>query len=113
EASDAVANTGQRGWQQHLGKVQNATGGVVHTGTLDVSAAQDHAAPGSITLSGQQVLVDGNISARGYGQARGGDVLITSTKKTGVTTNSTIDTSGGTHSSAGNAVVWSDHDTLF
>src|SRR5690606_2589516 len=49
EASDAVGNTGQRGWQQHLGKVENAAGRVASTGTMDVSAVESDATSGSIT----------------------------------------------------------------
>ena len=113
EASDPVANTGEVGWRANLGRVKNAEGEVVHTGTLDVSAAEAGAAQGEVTLSGQRVSSSGAILARGTDGAQGGRVLITSSDKTVLTTSSLIDTSGIGNSSAGNAVVWSDQDTIF
>jgi trimeric autotransporter adhesin len=113
EGSDPVANTGEIGWQNNLGKVQNAEGAVINTGRLDVSAAERGAAPGQVTLSGQMVGSSGTILARGAGGSQGGRVLITSTDKTVVTSDSQIDTSGVSNSSAGNVVVWSDKDTIY
>jgi filamentous hemagglutinin family protein len=113
EGSDPVANTGKIGWQANLGKVKNAEGAVINTGTLDVSAAQPGAAPGEVTLSGQSIAVSGTILAKGADGARGGQVLITSRDKTVITGNSLIDTSGVGNSSAGNVVVWSDKDTIY
>ena len=113
EGSDPVENTGQIGWQANLGKVQNAEGAVINTGTLDVSAAEAGAAQGQVTLSGESVGVSGTILARGADNAQGGKVLITSTEKTELTSTSLIDTSGVGNSSAGNVVVWSDNDTIF
>jgi len=113
EGSDPVANTGEIGWQANLGKVQNAEGAVVNTGTLDVSAAERGAAQGGVTLSGQLVGSSGAILARGADGAQGGKVLISSTDKTVLTGSSLIDTSGLGNSSAGNVVVWSDKDTVF
>ena len=94
EGSDPVANTGEIGWQNNLGKVHNAEGAVINTGRLDVSAAERGAAPGQITLSGQMVGSSGTIAARGAEGSQGGGVLITSTDKTVLTSNSQIDTSG-------------------
>ncbi|MBI2989004.1 MAG: filamentous hemagglutinin N-terminal domain-containing protein, partial [Deltaproteobacteria bacterium] len=113
EGSDPVANTGQIGWQNNLGKVQNAEGIVINAGTLDVSALEAGAAPGEVTLSGQLVGVSVTILARGADGAQGGRVLITSTEKTVLTSTSRIDTSGIGNSSAGNAVIWSDRDTIY
>ncbi|WP_080885985.1 hypothetical protein [Nitrospira japonica] len=113
EGSDSVANTGTVGWQANLGQVKNADGAVLNTGTIDVSAAQPGAAQGQVTVTGQNVGVAGNILARGAEWAQGGQVLISSTKNTVVTGNSVIDTSGSGHSSAGNAVIWSDGNTQF
>jgi len=113
EGSDPVANTGETGWQANLGKVQNAAGAVVNSGTLDVSAAEPRAAQGEVTLSGQAVGVSGSILARGAESAQGGRVLITSSDRTVVTSSSLTDTSGVDNSSAGNVVVWSDKNTTF
>ena len=113
EGSDPVANTGAIGWQNNLGKVQNAEGAVINTGKLDVSAAERGAAPGQVTLSGQMVGSSGTILARGADGGQGGRVLITSTDKTVLTSDSQIDTSGAGNSSAGNVVVWSDKDTIY
>ncbi len=113
EGSDPVANTGTVGWQANLGKVQNADGIVLNTGTIDVSAAQPGAAQGQVTITGQNVGVSGNILARGADGAPGGRVLLSSTNSTVVTSDSTIDTSGIGNSSAGNVVIWSDKNTQF
>ena len=113
EGSDPVSNTGEIGWQANLGKVRNADGRVLNTGTLDVSAREAGAAQGEVTLSGQMVGVSGSILARGADGAPGGRVLITSGDKTILTQDSVIDTSGVGNSSAGNTVVWSDKDTVF
>ncbi len=113
EGSDPVANTGTLGWQNNMGKVQNAEGKVLNTGTLDVSAAEGGAAQGEVTISGELVGVAGMILARGAADAQGGRVLITSTGKTLVTSDSLIDTSGGNNSGAGNVVIWSDRNTTF
>ena len=113
EGSDPVPNTGEIGWQANLGKVQNADGRVLNTGTLNVSAAEAGAALGEVTLSGQMVGVSGAILARGADGAQGGRVLVTSSDKTILTQESVIDTSGVGNSSAGNAIVWSDKDTVF
>jgi filamentous hemagglutinin family protein len=113
EGSDPVSNTGEIGWQKNLGKVQNADGRVLNSGTLDISASEAGAAQGEVTLSGQMVGSSGAILARGADGARGGNVLLTSSEKTVVTQNGVIDTSGIGRSTAGNAVVWSDRDTVF
>ncbi len=113
EGSDPVANTGTVGWQANLGKVQNADGKVLNTGTIDVSAAESGAAQGQVTITGQNVGVSGNILARGADGAPGGRVLLSSTNSTVVTSDSTIDTSGIGNSSAGNVVIWSDKNTQF
>ncbi len=113
EGSDPVANTGEIGWQANRGRVQNAEGAVINTGTLDVSAAEAGAAQGEITLSGQMVGSSGSILARGVDNAQGGNVLITSSDNTVLTRNSLVNTSGVDNSSAGNVVVWSDKDTVF
>jgi filamentous hemagglutinin family protein len=113
EGSDPVANTGEIGWQANLGRVQNAEGAVINTGTLDVSAAEAGAAQGQVTLSGHLVGNSGSILARGADNAQGGNVLITSSEQTVLTSNSLVDASGGQNSSAGNVVVWSDKDTIF
>ncbi len=113
EGSDPVANTGAIGWQANLGQVQNADGAVHNTGTIDVSAAEPGAAQGQVTITGQRVGISGSILARGADGAQGGQVLISSTDSTVVTSESVIDTSGVGHSSAGNVVVWSDKNTLF
>src|SRR6266498_3771432 len=94
EGSDPVENTGQVGWQANLGKVQHADGAVINTGNLDVSAAEAGAAQGQVTLSGELVGVSGTILAKGADSAQGGQVLITSTEKTVLTTSSIVDTSG-------------------
>jgi len=113
EGSDPVANTGTVGWQANLGKVQNAEGKVLNTGTIDVSAAEPGAAQGQVTITGKMVGVAGTILARGADGAQGGRVLISSTDKTVATSDSVIDTSGVGNSSAGNVVVWSDKNTMF
>jgi hypothetical protein len=113
EGSDPVANTGTVGWQANLGKVQSAEGKVLNTGTIDVSAAEPGAAQGQVTITGEKVGVAGTILARGADGARGGRVLLSSTEKTIVTSDSVIDTSGVGNSSAGNVVVWSDKNTMF
>ena len=113
EGSDPALNTGEIGWQANLGKVQNADGRVLNTGTLDVSAREAGAAPGEVTLSGEMVGVSGSILARGAEGAQGGRVLVTSSDKTILTQDSVIDTSGIGKSSAGNTVIWSDKDTVF
>ena len=113
EGSDPVANTGTVGWQANLGKVQNAEGKVLNTGTIDVSAAGPGAAQGQVTITGEMVGVAGTILARGADGAQGGRVLISSTDKTVATSDSVIDTAGVGNSSAGNVVVWSDKNTMF
>ncbi len=113
EGSDPVANTGEIGWQNNLGKVQNADGSVINTGKLDISAAEPGAAQGQVTLAGQMVGSSGTIVAQGAEGSQGGRVLLTSTDKTVLTSGSQIDTSGAGNSSAGNVVVWSDKDTVF
>ncbi|HEY7320394.1 MAG TPA: filamentous hemagglutinin N-terminal domain-containing protein, partial [Candidatus Binatia bacterium] len=113
EGSDPVPNSGEIGWQTNLGKVQNADGRVLNTGTLDVSALEAGAAPGEVTLSGQMVGVSGSILARGADGGRGGRVLVTSSDKTILTQESVVDTSGVGNSNAGNTVIWSDKDTVF
>jgi len=112
-ASDPVENTGELGWQNNLGKVENAQGNVVVTGTLDVSAAEDGAQAGKVTLAGERVGLAGVINAQGATDADGGQVLLTSTKQTLVTETGEINTSGGANSSAGNVVIWSDKLTRF
>ena len=94
EGSDPVPNTGEIGWQANLGKVQNADGRVLNTGTLNVSATEAGASPGEVTLNGQMVGVSGSILARGADGAQGGRVLVTSSEKTILTQDSVIDTSG-------------------
>ncbi|MBA5867991.1 MAG: filamentous hemagglutinin N-terminal domain-containing protein [Nitrospira sp. CR1.3] len=113
EGSDPVANTGTIGWQANLGKVQNADGVVLNTGTIDVSAAQPGAAQGQVTVTGEKVGVGGSIIAKGADAGQGGRVLISSTENTVVTQDGVIDTSGVGNSNAGNVVVWSDKNTLF
>ena len=113
EGSDPVPNKGEIGWQANLGKVQNADGRVLNTGTLDVSALEAGAAPGEVTVSGQMVGISGSILARGNDGAQGGRVLVTSSDKTILTQDSVIDTSGVGNSSAGSTVIWSDKDTVF
>ena len=113
EGSDSVPNKGEIGWQANLGKVQNADGRVLNTGTLNVSAAESGAALGEVTLSGQMVGTSGSILASGADGAQGGRVLVTSSEKTILTQDSVIDTSGVGNSSAGNTVIWSDKDTVF
>jgi filamentous hemagglutinin family protein len=113
EGSDPVANTGTVGWQANLGKVQNADGTVLNTGTIDVSAAGPGAAQGQVTITGEMVGIAGTILARGAEGAQGGRVLISSTDKTVATSDSVINTSGVGNSSAGNVVVWSDKNTMF
>ncbi|BFU94970.1 MAG: hypothetical protein NTNFB02_16920 [Nitrospira sp.] len=113
EGSDPVANTGSVGWQTNLGRVKNADGAVINTGTIDVSAAQPGAAQGQVTITAQQVGVVGSILAKGADGAQGGRVLISSTDQTVGTSDSLINTSGVGNSSAGNIVVWSDKNTSF
>ncbi len=113
EGSDPVANTGTVGWQANLGKVQNADGTVLNTGTIDVSAAEPGAAQGQVTITGEMVGVAGTILARGAEGAQGGRVFISSTEKTVAASDSVIDTSGVGNSSAGNVVLWSDKNTIY
>ncbi|MFO0775093.1 MAG: filamentous hemagglutinin N-terminal domain-containing protein [Nitrospiraceae bacterium] len=113
EGSDPVQNSGVLGWQQHQGEVRHADGRVLNTGTLDVSAAEAQAQPGTVTLSGQMVGVGGTILARGATDSDGGNVLATSSDSTVMSTNAHIDTSGADRSSAGNVVLWSDGSTAF
>jgi len=112
-ASDPVENTGAIGWENNLGRVQNAAGEVTNYGTIDVSAGEAGAAQGQVTLAGQYVGHAGTILARGADNAQGGRVLLTSSDMTIVTSTGAIDTSGVGNSSAGNVVVWSDNDTIF
>jgi len=111
-AADPVENTGQVGWENNLGKVQNASGIVTNSGTIDVSAKDAGAAQGQVTLAGERVGNAGTIQALGADNAQGGRVLLASTDKTVVTSTGTIDTSGVGNSSAGNVVMWSDKDTI-
>ena len=113
EASDPVNNNGVLGWQENLGKVTNAAGGVRNSGTLDVSAAEAGAAQGQVTLAGQRVEHSGRILAQGADGAQGGRVLLSSTDRTVVADTGLIDTSGVGNASGGNVVIWSDKDTYF
>ncbi|BCA55373.1 hypothetical protein W02_25130 [Nitrospira sp. KM1] len=113
EGSDPVTNTGRIGWKTNLGQVKHADGIVLHTGEIDVSAAQPGASQGQVTITGETVRLSGNILARGTDGSQGGRILIASTKNTVATTDSVVDASGAGHSSAGNVVVWSDRDTRF
>ncbi|MGH2621721.1 MAG: filamentous hemagglutinin N-terminal domain-containing protein, partial [Anaerolineales bacterium] len=89
-------------------------GGVVsNTGTIDVSAAEAGAASGSVLLVGERVGQLGLIDARGADNARGGDVVITSSERTLLSNDSLTDVSGVGNSSAGTVRVWSDRDTFF
>ena len=113
EASDPVNNNGVLGWQENLGKVTNAAGGIHNSGTLDVSAAEAGAAQGQVTLAGQYVTHSGQILAQGADDAQGGRVLLSSTDRTVIAETGLIDTSGVGNASAGNVVIWSDKDTYF
>ena len=108
EGSDPVENTGALGWRTHFGEVKGAEGVVLQTGSIDVSAIEAGAKGGTVTLSGQYVGVSGSIDAQG-----GGNVLVTSSTRTVLTASASIDVSGVGSGNAGNAVVWSDNDTLF
>jgi filamentous hemagglutinin family protein len=110
-ASDPVENTGQLGWQTHLGEVTGATGNVMVGGTLNVAAAEPMAAAGEITVSGLEVTVSGNILAQGTSE--GGRVLVTTSDKTVLTESALVDTSGVENADAGNIVIWSDGVTSF
>ncbi|MBI3268847.1 MAG: filamentous hemagglutinin N-terminal domain-containing protein [Planctomycetes bacterium] len=113
EASDAAENNGAIGAVNNFGKVTRANGTVVAGGTLDVSALEDGAAAGLITLTGERVGVFGTLSARGADGGRGGNVLVSSTVRTVIAGDATIDVSGAGAGDAGNVVVWSDADTIF
>ncbi len=89
------------------------SGVVSNTGTIDVSAAEAGAAAGSVLLVGERVGQFGVIDARGADNARGGDVVVTSTERTLLSDNSLTDVSGVANSSAGTVRVWSDRDTFF
>jgi filamentous hemagglutinin family protein len=108
-ASSPVVNTGLLGAQTHLREVQNPTGNIIQSGTLDVSAVEPGATSGEITLSGATVTLSGSLLASGEG-AR---VLVTSSDKTVLTENALIDTSGTGYGNAGNSVIWSDRQTFF
>ena len=113
EGSDPVTNTGTVGRQANLGTVQHAGGLVLHTGILDVSAAEAGAAQGEVTIAGELVGVTGTLLAAGAEAAQGGRVLIPSSGQTVVTRDSRIDVSGGARSGAGSVVLWSDGTTRF
>jgi filamentous hemagglutinin family protein len=107
EGGAPVANLGLIGKDHHLGEVTDASGIVIHSGRLDISAQGDGASAGEVTLSGQKVLVSGAIDAKGGGS----NVLVASSDLTVMT--GTIDSSGIGNSNGGTAVLWSDHDTIF
>ena len=111
-AGDDVANTGAIGWQANLGQSRERLGHVTNYGTLDVSAGEAGAAQGQVTLAGEYVGHAGAILARGADQASGGRVLLTSPRNGDHKAGTSIP-AAGENGSAGNAVVWSDTDTLF
>ncbi len=105
---DAVVAANANGAVRPAGQV---AGAVTNTGTIDVSAAASGAAPGQVLLLGERVGQSGTIDARGADQARGGDVTITSTLRTALFGESTIDVSGRGNSDAGRVSVWSEDQT--
>src|SRR5712691_11540012 len=105
---DATALATASGAVRPAGQV---AGAVINTGTIDVSAAVSGAAPGQVLLVGERVGQSGTIDARGADQARGGDVTITSTLRTALFGESTIDVSGRGNSDAGRVSVWSESQT--
>jgi filamentous hemagglutinin family protein len=108
-ASDELANTGVNGAAANAGAVQGAAGGVVDSGTIDVSA-QGAAAAGQATLAGTTVTVSGAIDA-GDASANGaaGRVLLNSTQATTLAASSLIDVSSA--GAGGKLIAWSDGDT--
>ena len=111
EGGDPVEGPIRVGAVNNLGRVQGAEGAVLDTGTIDVSAMEADAVPGQVFITGELVGVSGNVFASGG--ARGGEVLISSSRRTVVTDAGAIDVSGSGASDAGTAVVWSDEDTRF
>ena len=105
-ASDPVANTGANGSAANANAVQGAAGGVISSGTIDVSGTGGSA--GQVTLAGTTVDVAGTIKA-GNTAGNAGRALINSTQSSTLEVGSTIDVSSA--GAAGKVVVWSDGDT--
>src|SRR5205085_2845450 len=78
---------------------------VWNTGTLDVSAGESNATPGSIAISGALAGHSGTILARGAEHAAGGHVDIMSTQQTELFAGSVIDVSGTGNSDGGSVRV--------
>lgn len=91
----------------------DVSGVVINTGTIDISAAQAGAVPGSVQMVGERAGQFGSIMATGAEGANGGDVVIASTTRAVLASGSIIDISGIGHSSGGRLRAWSDHDTFF
>ncbi|WP_444959798.1 filamentous hemagglutinin N-terminal domain-containing protein [Microbulbifer sp. VVAC002] len=144
----AVNNEGTvtaRGIDTSGGKIRlfGSGSGVVNSGTLDasgsaggevvlegdfaehsgdISVAADSGSGGYVAVLGDEVVVSGNIDARGTsaggevligGDYRGSNEDIRNAETTTVTAESTIDASGVGDSDGGTVIVWADETTNF
>jgi len=86
---------------------------VQNTGSIDVSGVESGAKSGEVSISGQYAGNFGTILAKGETDSAGGRVVFDSSIHTLLGTESLIDVSGGSNSSAGAVLLRSDNHTTF
>jgi filamentous hemagglutinin family protein len=97
-----------------LGRSDNGNALVNNTGKIDVSGTQNAPNAGTIHADGNYLISSGQILAEGQDQGKGGNIHLTSTQGTQLSSGSITSARGaGANSHAGKVIVWSDKNTYF